>query len=228
MGSPRENGRSASIASQIFDACIDECPDDSISVVSVAGMEISGCIGCDLCKKVDAKGACEGEAQIGSKVGEGDDEPNGSAKLSADKADEDADPPFELEASKPVSESDSKLHQCFMQDDMRIVREHVDAADELIVVCPVYFAGAPSQFKALLDRMQPYFWSDLRKKGSRPMLLHIVGEGNDPFGFEPLVGSIRSALSVAGFALDTVYDWVGCIDRAGNIERDAQELRFDG
>ena len=32
------------------------------------------------------------------------------------------------------------------------VRKHLDAADELIVVCPVYFAGAPAQMKALLDR----------------------------------------------------------------------------
>ena len=60
------------------------------------------------------------------------------------------------------------------------------------------------------------------------MALHIVGEGNDPHGFEPLIGSVRSAFAVAGFSLDVVFDWVGCIDRTGEIMLDAEEIRFDG
>ena len=36
------------------------------------------------------------------------------------------------------------------------VREMLNACDQLTVVSPVYFAGAPSQLKAFLDRLQPY------------------------------------------------------------------------
>ena len=92
---------------------------------------------------------------------------------------------------------------------MAEVRKHLDAADELVVVCPVYFASAPSQFKAMLDRLQPYFWTDLRKGGLRPCVLHVVGEGHDPYGFEPLIQSVSSAILVAGFQLELVLDWVG-------------------
>lgn len=212
VGSPRESGRSASLASEIFDACIEECPDDGISVVSVSGMEIAGCIGCDRCRKaakVDAVavdgGAADGESGADATEGE-----------------------YRLEQNPLVVASDADAHRCFMEDDMKVVREHIDAADELIVVCPVYFASVPSQLKALMDRLQPYYWSDIRKGDKRPLTLHVVGEGGDPHGFEPLIGTVRSAFSVAGFNLHNVMDWVGCIDRTGEIQLDAEETVFDG
>ena len=93
-----------------------------------------------------------------------------------------------LEPCALVARSDAALHQCVIDDDMFEVRKHLDAADELIVVSPVYFAGAPAQLKALLDRMQPYFHSTVRRGEKRPLVLHVVGEGGDPHGFEPLVG----------------------------------------
>ena len=46
---------------------------------------------------------------------------------------------------------------CIISDDMLRVREMLNACDQLTVVSPVYFAGAPSQLKAFLDRLQPYF-----------------------------------------------------------------------
>lgn len=212
------------MASQIFDACIDECPQDGISVVSVAGMDIAGCIGCDLCRSAKSakdelatdKPAEEGAAEGGS--------PDAAEPTSGTAPDDE----YRLAANAMVEASDAPSHVCFMSDDMKVVREHLDAADELIVVCPVYFAGAPSQMKALMDRLQPYYWSNLRKADKRPMTLHIVGEGGDPHGFDPLIGSVRSAFAVAGFALDSVLDWVGCIDRTGEIVLDAEEIRFDG
>ena len=207
VGSPRENGRSASLASELFDACIEECPDDGISVVTVAGMDIAACIGCDECRKASA---------------------NAIAAISGSVADDgDAEAQYHLEQNASVRFSDANSHACFMEDDMKVVREHMDAADELIVVCPVYFASVPSQMKALMDRLQPYYWSDLREGDKRPLTLHVVGEGGDPHGFDPLIGTIRSAFSVAGFHLDRVLDWVGCIDRAGEIMLDAEEITFD-
>ena len=44
---------------------------------------------------------------------------------------------------------------CIISDDMLRVREMLNACDQLTVVSPVYFAGAPSQLKAFLDRLQP-------------------------------------------------------------------------
>lgn len=107
---------------------------------------------------------------------------------------------------------------CIIADDMMTVRELMNASDELTVVCPVYFSGAPSQFKAFLDRLQPYYYSSKwRAAKKRPAHLFVVGEGGDPHGFAPLVGEVRSALSVAGFRLDAVHDWVGRVEADGSL-----------
>lgn len=191
-GSPRSNGRTAALADELFNACIEECPEDGVSIVAVSSVQVGGCIGCNACK-------CEGEPP---------------APL------EDGDP---LSPCAEICNSTAPLHQCVIADDMAEVRKHLDAADELVVVCPVYFAGAPAQFKALLDRLQPYFWSDVRRGELRPCVLHLVGEGHDPYGFEPLIQTLSSAVYVAGFHLELVLDWVGKIEPDGEIVAEADE-----
>lgn len=99
--------------------------------------------------------------------------------------------------------------ECAFGDDMTDVMDALDHADELYVVSPVYFAGPPSQFKAMLDRLQPHYWRETRKLPKRPAHLHVVGEGGDPHGFEPLVTICRSALAVAGFELVEVVPHIG-------------------
>lgn len=98
---------------------------------------------------------------------------------------------------------------CIIEDAMQDLYEMLDEADDLIVVSPVYFAGPPAQFKAVLDRFQRYFWTDFRAKPKRPAELFAIGDGGDPHGFEPLVGIMRSALAVAGFQVEAVHDCVG-------------------
>lgn len=202
-GSPRANGRSAHLASELFDACIEECPDDGVSIVSVASTRVLPCTGCEACARV-----CD------------DDE------LPA--ALEEGDP---LTPAPVPAESDAVRHRCVIDDDMAEVRKHLDAADELVMVSPVYFASAPAQLKALLDRLQPYYHSNLRDvaraEGRRPAVLHVVGEGGDPHGFEPLVGTVRSALAVAGFELQLVLDWTGKISASGEILDEADEYVLD-
>ncbi len=193
VGSPRVEGRSALLADALFNACIDECPEDGVSIVSVASTQVGPCTGCDACR------APLDEAPAGLEEG---------------------DP---LSPYPAVAESDAALHQCAIADDMSEVRKHLDAADELIVVSPVYFASVPAQFKCLLDRLQPYYYSSVRTRVKRPLVLHVVGEGGDPHGFEPLIGTVRSAFAVAGFELELVLDWVGKIDAAGEIVADAEE-----
>lgn len=193
VGSPRVEGRSALLADALFNACIDECPEDGVSIVSVASTQVGPCTGCDACRtSLD-------EAPAGLEEG---------------------DP---LSPHPAVAESDAALHQCVIADDMSEVRKHLDAADELIVVSPVYFASVPAQFKCLLDRLQPYYYSNVRTRVKRPLVLHVVGEGGDPHGFEPLIGTVRSAFAVAGFELELVLDWIGKIDAAGEIVADAEE-----
>ncbi len=192
-GSCRADGRSAALADELFNACIEECPDDGVSIVSVSSTDVGPCIGCDECRAVA-------------------EEPIHTFQ--------EGDPLLPQEA---VVESDALFHHCVIDDDMNEVRKHLDTADELIVVCPVYFAGVPAQMKALLDRLQPYYFTDLRTRPKRPATIHVVGSGGDPHGFEPLIGTVRSALSVAGFTVELVLDWVGKIRADGEITADAEE-----
>ena len=195
-GSPRINGRSAQLADALFEACMEDCPEDEVSILSVASLDIKPCIACDVCKHKESEGIT---------------------------LPEEGDPLYPCEV---VTESTAGYHRCCFDDDMAIVRKHIDAADELIVVSPVFFSSVPAQLKALLDRLQPYFWSNLRKKSARPLVVHVVGEGGDPFGFDPLLGALQSAFYVAGFKMDQVLDWVGCIDKEGEILEDARPYTF--
>ena len=167
VGSPRSRGRCAALANELFETCIEEYPNDQVSLIPLSSLTISPCQGCNFCK------ASEG-------------------------------------------------HACCVDDDVADIREVLDEADELIVVSPVYFAGAPATLKALLDRLQPYFWTDARRGNLRPATLHVIGEGHDPFGFDPLVVTVKSALFTAGFKLDRVLNWVGKIDASGTILQDAE------
>ena len=105
-----------------------------------------------------------------------------------------------------------KTGTCVYRDDMQAVMEALASADELHVVSPVYFAGPPSQLKALLDRLQPLYWKETRRQPKRPAYLHVVGEGGDPHGFDPLVTICRSALAVAGFKLEAVTPHIASAD----------------
>ncbi|WP_180326490.1 flavodoxin family protein [Raoultibacter phocaeensis] len=98
---------------------------------------------------------------------------------------------------------------CIIEDAMQDLYALLDEADSLVVVSPIYFAGPPAQFKAVLDRFQRYFWTDVRTKPKRPAELFAIGDGGDPHGFDPLTGIVRSALAVAGYRLGAVHDCVG-------------------
>lgn len=173
VGSPRSNGRSAHLAEMLFEACIDECPDDEVSLAPVSELAISACVGCDGCKN-------------------------------------------------------SEGHVCVFEDDMDEIREILDESDELIIVSPVYFSGAPAPMKALLDRLQPYFWTWEADGNRRPMTLHIIGEGAGPNGYDALIDEVRAAGAVAGFRLDRIVDWVGKIDADGQIMAEGEEYVPEG
>ena len=81
---------------------------------------------------------------------------------------------------------------------------------------PIYFAGLPSQTKAVLDRLQPLYWRyrECIESGEplppkRPLSLFVVGDGGDPHGYAPLEASVTSAMAIAGFSLDEVVPLIG-------------------
>lgn len=205
VGSPRSGGRSAHLADALMEACIEECPDDGLAVLSVGALDVDGCIGCDGCRPIEGD-----EAAV--------DGVDGS------DAEDDADADADLDLDADVA---SDALSCVIDDDMAFVRRHLDACDELIIVTPVYFSGVPSQLKAWLDRLQPYFWTDRRHGDLRPTTIHIVGEGADPFGFSGVISTVSSAILCAGFKVERVLSWVGRIDEDGEILADADEIAID-
>ncbi|MDR0308949.1 MAG: flavodoxin family protein, partial [Coriobacteriales bacterium] len=100
-------------------------------------------------------------------------------------------------------------------DDYLELKAVLDRVDAVGIVCPLYFAGPPSQFKALLDRFQPYYslkyCLNKSQQAKRPAQLYVIGNGGpgESHGYNPLVGVTRSAFNVAGFSLDKVHDFVG-------------------
>lgn len=115
----------------------------------------------------------------------------------------------------------AKLGKCAIRDQMDDVIAALSASRELFAVCPVYFAGPPAQMKALLDRLQPFYYRAAAEGPKRPAHLLVVGDGGDPHGFDPLVGTFRSALSVAGFSLDDVVPCIGMKRRSVLAQADS-------
>ena len=222
VGSPRSNGRSAHLAEMLFEACIDECPEDELYLAPVSELDIAGCIACDACKRAGERAAQARLADAGI-VGACDEE---SAKRGAE-----ADAEAETDDELPIAYCPR------FDDDMLELYDVLADADELVVVSPVFFSGAPAGLTALLDRLQPYFWEwiALRAAGEagaalaarkRPATLHVIGEGLDKNGYIALVSKVRSALAPAGFVLERVMDWVGKIEPDGTIVEEAVEYRL--
>lgn len=126
-------------------------------------------------------------------------------------------------------------YSCVIRDDMRVLYSLLDQAERIEVVAPVYFAGPTSQLKAILDRLQPY-WEKRRGPAAlpgsaeapkRPVRLHVVGAGGDPFGYDALVTIVRSAFGAAGFALADVVDRVGWGQPAAESQKQIISARLE-
>ena len=85
-------------------------------------------------------------------------------------------------------ECSGHLTHCVIRDDMDGLYALLDGAAAVHVVAPVYFSGPTAQFKAVLDRLQPY-WEKRRGPNrqpgaadapKRPVTLYVIGSGGDP------------------------------------------------
>lgn len=216
QGSPRSNGRCARLALALEKELRGAYPEDDLRVLALSDLRIAPCEACAACLRRVASGedVCWESANAGA------------ALLADDAAGADALPADDVAGAEALSAGDAvaikrqRLAQvgksCVIADDMPQVFEAFAWADELLLVAPVFFAGPPAQLKALLDRLQPCFWNLVRGLPKCPAFLYVVGEGNDPHGFAPLAGIIRSALAPAGFELAGVFDWVGKISPEGD------------
>ena len=52
VGSPRSKGRSAHLAEMLFEANIDERPEDELFLVPISEIDVGPCIGCNACRKM--------------------------------------------------------------------------------------------------------------------------------------------------------------------------------
>lgn len=182
-GSPYAQGKCTTAAKQLC-ALIEEVPGNVAQFYPVCQAVVHPCIGCDSCKDAGA---------------------------------------------------------CIYQDVVEFIQRDIEGAAGVVVVSPIYFAGVPSQFKAFLDRFQPYFWkrqalleaagggagafvdtttetgadattetsvktakpftagaeSPVQLPKKRPLVIALVGEGEDPYGPDPAFVSVESALALA-------------------------------
>ena len=111
-------------------------------------------------------------------------------------------------------------NECYMEDGMVELLAQLETTDHLYIISPVYFAGPPANYKAMLDRFQPLFWSKQGNEPKRPEHLVVIGDGGDPHGFEPLVTCTRSGLAVAGFQLHKVLPFIGSELKPADIGHD--------
>lgn len=246
MGSPRSHGRCAALAELLFDTYIEQYPHDAIFLAPISELTLDF-----LHKQLPNASAPVPLAEPSAPAHMPLAEANVSAQPSVapaqiqdvstqhvpqqfDCAQPGATQPAQLASTQPVPvtsdpqqlDAYSYLFEC--SDDMKELYAQLNCADELIIVSPVYFSGAPAEFKVLLDRMQPYYLRNralgVEKAAYKPAILHIVGEGGDPHGFKPLASEIKSAFSQAGFAVSRVLNWVGCISEDGSILHDPCDI----
>lgn len=239
MGSPRSHGRCAALAEVLFDTYIEQYPHDAIFLAPISELTLDF-----LHKQLPNATAplplAEASAPAQTPLAEAN-VPAQTSVLPAQMQDASAQPG----ATQPVQPGSTHQAQCVpdacgaqqfyeyaylfeCSDDMKELYAQLNSADELIIVSPVYFSGAPAEFKVLLDRMQPYYLRNralgVEKAAYKPAILHIVGEGGDPHGFKALASEVKSAFSQAGFAVSRVLNWVGCISEDGSILHDPCDI----
>lgn len=117
---------------------------------------------------------------------------------------------------------------CIIEDDMEDLLEILETVDRIFLVTPTYFAGLPSQMKAVIDRFQQIYWRYMERRQAglpledkRPLELYILGDGGDPHGYDAVETTVKSGFAIAGFAIDHVVNLTG-IKRIG-----PKDLRFD-
>ncbi|MEI7475414.1 MAG: flavodoxin family protein [bacterium] len=88
---------------------------------------------------------------------------------------------------------------CFLEDDFKQFTDEISACDSLIIASPVYFLGAPSSLKALIDRML-YYHNIIDFANPKPAKIIITAGRNGWLG--NVVEEIARFLLSSGFYLN--------------------------
>lgn len=239
-GSPRRRGVCARYAEELAESL--RGMDVRVGQWNMAESSVAGCNGCEACRRrfavlanserADAAGESDGQLGIHSALA---CEVHGASRSGQFGSSDSPSLTFQRPTGNDLVVIDRPIGArvsgyCIIRDDMQKLYTMLDAAEEVHVVCPVYFAGPPGQFKCVLDRLQPYW--ELRRgphalpgaadAPKRPVTLHIIGAGGDPFGFAPLETVIRSSFGAAGFRVSEVIDRVGW----GQPESESEKQTF--
>lgn len=109
--------------------------------------------------------------------------------------------------------SGSEGHACVHSDDMLRIYEALSKADVLVLATPLYFYGASSQLKKVVDRLHTPMRNGF---GIHYAVLLSVGAASIPDLFDPIVMQYRMALRFFGIEdLGTVL--VGGVRGKGDI-----------
>lgn len=113
-------------------------------------------------------------------------------------------------------------------DDSESLMKAIFAATTLYVVSPIYHYHLPSQAKALLDRLQPFYWMQMGKvaypttqQNRRYYPLFIAGQERGQKLFEGSRLTLRYSLHAAGFTSDDFLGLRG-LDRHNDLKNSPQ------
>jgi len=107
-----------------------------------------------------------------------------------------------------------KNRGCSIDDEMQLIYQKIDAADNIIIATPVYYHSVPGKLKILIDRLQIY-WAGI-PRGDKPKVTSKTGIGllsggappfpNQFFGTELVLKGVFSALSAENLGIVTFPD----------------------
>lgn len=83
---------------------------------------------------------------------------------------------YKIKACEDCRECKTGEMECIILDDMKEIYERIDAADILIIACPIYWFGPSAKTKLLLDRLRPYYFNR-NLKAKKAALILAAGSG---------------------------------------------------
>lgn len=115
--------------------------------------------------------------------------------------------------------------QCVQDDEITDILEDIRTADHVILATPVYFDGASSQFKTLLDRMFSYIASDgsTRVPDGKTLTLVVTCGGPEEVA-QTVANKISAIMKSLGFKDQKVITYS---DRGGSHNAVAEEDVMD-
>ncbi|UMZ75333.1 flavodoxin family protein [Natranaerofaba carboxydovora] len=113
--------------------------------------------------------------------------------------------------------------KCVIKDDMKTLYPIIEDSDIITFVTPIYFASVPAQFKAFIDRFQPYYAAKyllnepvIPPSNNKKVILYVVSGYNKQSFFENVKGILE--IFCLNLNIDLTHSfYYGGIDALGEI-----------